>query len=55
MYDTEMILDSVLNQVSSLEGVQSIGISGDKAPLPKQGEGDIDVFVYCEAIFIITS
>lgn len=28
--------------------VQSIGISGNKTPLPKAGEGDIDIFIYCD-------
>jgi hypothetical protein len=30
--------------------VQSIGISGSKTPFPKAGEGDIDIFIYCDMI-----
>lgn len=30
--------------------VQSIGISGGKSYLPRAGEGDIDVFIYCDKI-----
>lgn len=50
MYDTETILELLINKISSLEEVQSIGISGSKTPLPKAGEGDIDLFVYCDSI-----
>jgi hypothetical protein len=30
--------------------VQSIGLSGSKSPLPQAGEGDIDLFIYCDTI-----
>lgn len=47
---SEKILDSLINDISGMEEVQSIGISGSKMPLPKAGEGDIDVFIYCDKI-----
>lgn len=50
MQATEKILDTLINNISSIPIVQSIGISGKKAPLPKVGEGDIDIFIYCSAI-----
>ncbi len=46
--DTEAILDFLVDRISSIEEVQSIGISGSKTPLPKAGEGDIDIFIYCD-------
>lgn len=48
--DTEKIIDSLLGNITELSEVQSIGISGSKDPLPKAGEGDIDVFIYCDRI-----
>jgi hypothetical protein len=33
-----------------MDEVESIGISGNKDPLPKAGEGDIDIFIYCKKI-----
>jgi hypothetical protein len=49
-YSSEQILDSLINNITKLNEVQSIGISGSKTPLPKSGEGDIDVFIYCNVI-----
>lgn len=49
-FDTEKILDILINNVSAMSEVQAIGISGSKNPLPKAGEGDIDIFVYCDRI-----
>lgn len=48
--DTEEILDHLINGISEMKEVQSIGISGSKTPLPKAGESDIDVFIYCDRI-----
>lgn len=48
--DTESILNLLIDRISSIDGVQSIGISGSKAPLPKVGEGDIDIFIYCDEV-----
>lgn len=49
-YDTEEILDTLINKISEMNEVQSIGISGSKTPLPRAGEGDIDIFIYCDKI-----
>lgn len=50
VYDNEEILDSLIGSINTMKEVQSIGISGSKTPLPKAGEGDIDVFIYCDVI-----
>ena len=47
---TEKILEALVANLSALREVESIGISGSKSPLPKPGEGDMDVFIYCDAI-----
>lgn len=47
---TEEILESLITGISKMEEVQAIGVSGSKAPLPKAGEGDIDIFIYCDMI-----
>ena len=49
-HDTGKILNLLTGEISSIDGVQSIGISGGKTPLPKAGEGDIDIFIYCDKI-----
>lgn len=49
-YNTEVIIDSLIDSISKMKEVQSIGISGSKTPLPKAGEGDIDIFIYCDTI-----
>ncbi len=48
--DTEKILDTLINNISAMCEVQSIGISGSKTTIPKAGEGDIDIFIYCDII-----
>ena len=48
--NTEKILDSLIDNISTIEEVQSIGISGGKHPIPKAGEGDFDVFIFCDTI-----
>ena len=48
--ETETIIQTLIEYVSAMPEVASIGISGSKRPLPKPGEGDIDLFVYCDAI-----
>jgi len=50
IYNTEKIIDELINNISEMEEVQSIGMSGNKTPLPKAGEGDIDIFIYCDII-----
>lgn len=47
---SEVILKQLINNISNIEEVQSIGISGIIDPIPKAGEGDIDIFIYCEVI-----
>ena len=47
---TEEIINQLINNLSTLDEVESIGISGSKSPLPKEGEGDIDIFIYCNKI-----
>jgi len=47
---TEEILERLINNISTIGQVQSIGLSGSKNPLPKAGEGDIDIFIYCDNI-----
>ncbi len=49
MMDTKEILDSLLQQLSELEEVRAAGISGG-LDVPNAGEGDIDVFLYCDRI-----
>ncbi|WP_313344060.1 DUF4037 domain-containing protein [Sedimentibacter sp.] len=48
--NTEKILNSLIKNISILNEIQSIGISGSKTSLPKAGEGDIDIFIYCDKI-----
>ncbi len=53
-YTTEEILDRLVSHIASLPMVQSVGLSGCKSPLPKMGEGDIDLFIYCDNIPTLT-
>ncbi len=48
--DTDTILKSLISTISASDEVQSIGISGCITPLPNAGEGDIDIFIYCDKI-----
>ncbi|KUO70569.1 MAG: hypothetical protein APF77_22075 [Clostridia bacterium BRH_c25] len=48
--NTEKIFEVLINRISKIQEVQSIGISGGKSPLPTAGEGDIDIFIYCDKI-----
>jgi len=50
VFDTEKIMQLLINSISTMKEVQSVGISGGKNQLPKSGEGDIDVFIYCDII-----
>jgi len=45
VYDTKKIIDTLISNISELNEVQSIGISGSKTSIPKAGEGDIDIFI----------
>ncbi|HHY99595.1 MAG TPA: DUF4037 domain-containing protein [Sedimentibacter sp.] len=53
VYDTNKIIDILISNVSQISEVQSIGISGGKNPIPKTGEGDIDIFIYCDRIPVL--
>ena len=48
--DTDAVINSLIDSISTMREVQSIGISGSKTSLPKAGEGDIDIFIYCDTI-----
>lgn len=47
---TEQIIDTLINKISAIPEVRSIGISGGKKPFPYAGEGDIDIFIYCDSL-----
>ncbi len=47
---TEECLDAIVARISAMQAVQAVGISGGKSPLPEKGEGDIDVFIYCDEL-----
>jgi hypothetical protein len=46
----EAALQQLVTAVAVLPEVRSIGLSGGDRPLPRPGEGDLDLFVYCTAI-----
>lgn len=48
--DSKVVLKQLINDISNVKVIQSIGISGIIDPIPKAGEGDIDVFIYCDEI-----
>ncbi|MBZ9623649.1 DUF4037 domain-containing protein [Clostridium sp. FP2] len=50
VFDTKKTIDTLINNISEMSEVQSIGISGSKTSLPRAGEGDIDIFIYCDMI-----
>ncbi len=47
--NTNEIFDKLINAISSMSQVNSIGMSGSSA-LPKAGESDVDLFIYCDSI-----
>lgn len=49
-FDTQEKLDSLIKSLAEQNQVHSIGMSGSKSPLPTAGEGDIDLFIYCDSI-----
>lgn len=49
-HNTEEIINKLISNISTMNEVQSIGISGSKNPFPQEGEGDIDIFIYCNTI-----
>ncbi len=40
----------LVERIAGVPGVDAIGISGGIAALPQAGEGDIDLFIYCDFI-----
>ncbi|MDF2943263.1 MAG: hypothetical protein K0S01_2121 [Herbinix sp.] len=50
VFDTDKVIDILIINISGMSEVQSIGISGSITPLPRAGEGDIDIFIYCDMI-----
>ena len=48
--DTETTLNLLIERLSSISEIQAIGISGCKTPPSAAGEGDIDIFIYCDTI-----
>ena len=48
--DIETAIDQLVQVVACHSAVRAIGLSGGERPLPKPGEGDIDLFVYCAEI-----
>lgn len=47
---TEEIVNILIENISMMNEVESIGISGNKDQFPKAREGDIDIFIYCNII-----
>lgn len=47
---TEKAIHALMGGISAMDEVEAIGMSGNKTPLPKAGESDIDIFIYCNAI-----
>lgn len=50
IHNMEGTLQKLANGIRTLPGILSIGISGSMETIPKAGEGDIDIFIYCEKI-----
>ena len=50
MDTTQKKIEMIINKISAMSEVRSIGISGGKRPFPEAGEGDIDIFIYCDCI-----
>ena len=49
MYNVEEIFYQLMNAISNMNGVHSIGKTGSKE-LPKSNESDIDIFIFCNEI-----
>lgn len=47
---TEEIVNILIQNISMMDEVEAIGISGNKDQFPTAGEGDIDIFIYCNTI-----
>ncbi len=47
---TEIFLQPLIHLFMHSPRILSVGLSSGEEPLPKAGEGDLDVFVYCDNI-----
>ncbi len=50
MDTTQKKIEMIISNISAMSDVRAIGISGKDRPFPKAGEGDIDIFIYCDCI-----
>lgn len=48
--NTEEIVNILIRNISVIDEVEAIGISGNKEQFPIAGEGDIDIFIYGNTI-----
>ncbi|WP_157950067.1 DUF4037 domain-containing protein [Vallitalea okinawensis] len=46
----EKIFNELVKQVAGINTVNAIGLSGKLKPYPKPGEGDFDIFIYCDIV-----
>ncbi|WP_459195487.1 DUF4037 domain-containing protein [Wukongibacter baidiensis] len=42
--------NQLIEQISHMDSVKVIGISGELRPFPEPGKGDFDIFIYCDEI-----
>ncbi len=47
------ILNMLLDKIALIDEVCAIGMSGSKTSIPIAGDGDIDIFVYCNCLIAI--
>lgn len=50
MNTTEQIIDILIIKISAMPEVRANGISWEEKPFSNTCEGDIDIFIYCDAI-----
>ncbi|MHB1316142.1 MAG: DUF4037 domain-containing protein [Christensenellales bacterium] len=50
VFKTDEIINTFVGAISAMKEVKSIGISGAKTNIQNPGEGDIDIFIYCDKI-----
>ncbi|MCK5129654.1 MAG: DUF4037 domain-containing protein [Clostridiales bacterium] len=46
----QKMLEKLIERISDMESIRSIGISGELKPFPMPGKGDFDIFIYCDEI-----
>lgn len=44
------VFNELIKEITSIESVRAIGISGKIKPFPEPGKGDLDIFIYCHDI-----